>query len=146
MCTNSLIDYANVPIIKESKLDYSRFYFKRVLANAPWRIMLPQYEYRRIARMKDSNKILRNNSYEQLFNDIFGKRSLTFEYTFLFLLYLKLNFPGSTLVFGTTNHRHMKNVVANYNRKHRNLDIDKISQLENRSRQVFEKYQYKSRV
>lgn len=66
-CDDSLIDYANVPTIKKLHINSSQFYFKRILANAPWRIMVPRYKYHLIVRKHILNKGLRNDSYGHLF-------------------------------------------------------------------------------
>jgi hypothetical protein len=146
MCTNSLIDYANVPILKNLNINFSQLYFKRILANSPWRLMVPSLECHRFVRKHILYKGFRNNSYEQLFFDIFGRRSLTEDYLFLFLSYFRLNFPGSTLVFGTTNYKHMRSVYAKYNSEIREQDITKISRLSKKSSEVFGRYKYLSRV
>lgn len=146
MCTNSLIDHANVPIIKNLNIHSSQFYFKRILANAPWRIMVPSYEYNQIVRKHIFNKGVRNNSYEQLFSDISGRRSLTEDYVFLFLLYFRLNFSGSTLIFGTQNYKHIRSVYAKYNAEIREHDIAKLSRLSKKSCEIFESYKYLARV
>jgi hypothetical protein len=141
-----LIDYANIPTLKNLNIDFSQLYFKRVLANAHWRIIKPKLEYHRLIRKHILNKGRRYNSYGELFFDIFGRRSLIEDYPFLFLSYLRLNFPGCNLIFGSTNYKHMKMVYDKYNAEIGKSYIAKLAKSRKKSSEVFGRYKYLARV